>query len=245
MSIDDVETIAKAYRGYAKAVENSDAVRNEPWVGSSYLISASYFLLFDPQSAVEMFYSAALSYKKMQHPFWIVCGICSNNFDDLLNYNDLKESYFPSGNSESYFYRTLSKFYQSEDFFEPLESHQRLRGKIPGTDIPYAIVFDVMSESNGWESRINPKDLPRLSRFSELLRRAFEPTALSRLDNFHWKMLQGTVLPFDPQSVALVLTFIKKWKQHHNFNKLEEYLEANDDEKLILNAANKLLSNGD
>ncbi len=120
--------------------------------------------------------------------------------------------------------------------------NQWFKGKLPRTDITFELVFDVMTETNTWRNDRDSGHERSLNRFSELLRRAYEPTALSRADQFHWNKMIGTILPFDPQGLALIATFTKKWNLNHSFKDLSQSIEASNDQKLLLRVANGIIS---
>lgn len=244
---DKVSNMATAYRGYALALEKEEPGKvdqNGPWIASSYLISASFFLLTDPAAAKEMFFRAALIYQRLGVSFWTVCAICADNFEGILNNKERLNNEDFVNNPRDGFYNILTTFYNSTSYFEPYWPNPFYKGKLPRIDIPYRLVFEVMVESNNWKERYidGSRDL---SKFSELLRRAFEPTALSKADHFHWSKVQGTILPFDPQGLALVVTFTKKWRQEHNFNELLELIEADNEQKTLLRIANEIVSGED
>lgn len=235
---EEVINLATAYAGYARAIELENQDRHTAWIASSFLISASFFLLFDPVTARQTFFEAAIRYLKLRNSFWQVCGICADNFQGILAAPI--EKIYPPDSSSNGFYDMLTAFYKADSYFE--WPARRFRGKLPNSDITYQLVLDTIAESNEWvDSSLSDKAY-LLNKFSELLRRAYEPTALSQSDSYHWNKLKGTVLPFDPQSLALTVLFTKKWNRNHRFSDLVELVEANRGQKQLLFAANGMIS---
>ncbi|QEM07881.1 hypothetical protein DIU31_031880 [Mucilaginibacter rubeus] len=244
----DADSLADVYEGYAGALELlEDKNEQLPWVASSWLISALFRLTTEPAKATEAFAYAASAYQRLNLPIWRLCAICAlGNQRQNLNPNVLESSI----SDEEQFYKLL------QDHFTVDKERRRAKvypdsvpwmewvnvkfaGKVPKLNVPYSLVTQTLYDSQHWSSS---EKYDYLVNFTELVKRISEFTELSQAADYHWKHLQGSIIPFEPAGVALIIVFLNKWLVTNSFKSLITEVKLNNSQQVLLLIVNEMLS---
>lgn len=234
----DVRNIADAYAGYGDALIDHAKIKKLPFAASSLLIGALYKVIIAPQQARDLFARASHAYRELGMPIWRLCSICAQNNSSGL---DSEKLALNSYNDEDSFYASLQRFdYNSQivgnlNFIWSNENEQRYSGRVPGLNVPYKLVIEVLNDSrNG----LYTEKSPGLNSFSNLLRRLSELTELYQSDGYHWKNLEGAIVPFEPAALAIVIVVLKTWLRVETYDFIFKHLdELNQQDKVLLEIA--------
>lgn len=241
---DQLENLADAYRGYAQALGKSPQGEANPvLVASSYAISAVYRSIVDPPGARSTFRQAALAYRKLHNPSWIIYAICAND-GELFQADGFSKA--ARATEIGHFYSVLARFYlqvtrqqgKIARHFDQMSWVDSFHGSIDQMNIPYKLVVRVINESGNWD-RENKK--PDTRGFSELIRRFNETLEIKQSDSFHWNNLMGNMLPLEPVSIAISVVLVKRWLQAYSPVELIESLDVAGSTGVILLIASELV----
>jgi len=239
-----LKNLADAYRGYAQALaKTSEGEANPIFVASSYAISAVYRSIIDPAGARSTFREAALAYRKLNNPAWIIYAICA---DELELFQADSQSKPARSTETGDFYSLLARFYlqlslQQEKIGRHVDQtylEDSFYGRIDQMNIPYNLVVQVINESRNWGYE-NKK--PDTRGFSELIRRFNETLEIKQSDSFHWDNLMGNMLPLEPVSIAISVVLVKRWMQAYSPDELFERLDIDGSQRIILQIVSELV----
>jgi|GEM_PF-6542828 len=244
----DLELLANSYRGYAAALRKQEGSKiNLQLIASSYAISAIFQLISEPGKAPVLFHQAAKCYREFGLPVWVLYAICSNNYQQLLDQSELP-FFEKNGADQHNFYYLLQQYFFSTGSghhgsiiprHDQMHWDEKYLGKIDRLNIPFNFIVKVMNESEHWRTGTKR---PKLIVFPELIRRLNELTELKQADQFHWRNLQGTVLPVEPAALALTVMFLRRWLDFNSYNKLMIMLELNKLDRSLLDMAHELIT---
>lgn len=245
---DDAETLADVYEGYAGAIElQEDKNEQLPWVASSWLISALFRLTTEPAKATEAFAYAASAYQRLNLPIWRLCAICAlGEQRQNLDPNELESPI----SDEEQFYKLLQDHFivdkerrRAKNYRDSISwmewGNVRLAGKVPKLNVPYSLVIQTLYDSQHWSSS---EKYEYLTNFTALVKRISELTELSQAADYHWKHLQGSIIPFEPAGVALIIVFLNKWLLTNSFKSFITEVKLNNRQQVLLLIVNEMLS---
>lgn len=244
---EDAESLADVYEGYAGALElQEDKNEQLPWVASSWLISALFRLTTEPAKATEAFAYAASAYQRLNLPIWRLCAICAlGDQRQNLNPDELESSI----SDEAQFYKLLQDHFnvdkqrhRAKNYRDSIPSMEwgnvKLAGKVPKLNVPYSLVTQTLYDSQHWSSS---EKYDYLTNFTELVKRISEITELSQAADYHWKHLQGSIIPFEPAGVALIIVLLNKWLLTNSFKSLMTEVKLNNSQQVLLLIVNDML----
>jgi len=223
MNTEDAENVALAYEWRAKILSEERLKDRLPVIASCYLISALFNVLFDTVKSRELFSLAAEHYRELRLPIWRVLAICSQtqNSDDLTA---------PVKSDADNFYRLLQAINNDSDWEQrgfkitsDVLSDLSIPGRIDRINIPYRLVISALREAQqqaaDWVSK------PKLTNFSAVLDRFAELIQQYQEDTFHWQHIQGPIIPFEPEVLAITVVLVKMWMKKVEFEKLTQMIE--------------------
>jgi len=246
---EDLNNLIVAYGGYAEVLQKRE--NNEelyPWIASNLLYSASLQLIVSPELSKPMFREAAFFFRKLQMPFWKICAICADDQELIFSdHNDIKTHNSNLQSQEELFYAILlnydrEMFRTTKSFSGKTEIESQsflLKGKIGKIGIPFKFISELINESREWNEHTTPDSI---GKFSELLNRIYELVEVNQSDDFHWRSLNGSILPIEPLGLALVIIFVRRWLKKSDFLVLKSLYNFNSNQLMLLDIANELIA---
>jgi hypothetical protein len=214
-----IERLALLHQGNASAHlnripegrERRDSHRSG-WTQQSMLaasglaIAASYWSLIDPRKAVDCYRRSALAYRTIGHGYWIVVALASGNQEliaEVLYMIDEERSPSPDRIAFAMVANEMSGGDGRGRRMDTLRAHWEHAGNAPigRLGIPldhYARCAEAMREARS--------DRSARSFFTEganYIHRAAEVIRTASHDKFHWSNFQSTILPAEPEAVAM------------------------------------------
>ncbi|MFP9097923.1 hypothetical protein ACLI09_02615 [Flavobacterium sp. RHBU_24] len=243
---EDAVNVAQAYEGYARALSKVDSDKNITFVASSWLISALYQSLLDPQKAKRLFALSADSFFQIQSPLWRLCEICAQGATgDRFSKSKSREDF----DDEDFFYRLLQQYDADPDSGFALylgqnsEMNFPLTGRVPHLNIPYQVVIEAMNEVDSTHFTSNGKSI---NHFSNLIGRLGELISLYQTDEYRWRNVQGPILPFEPAALAITIVLVKKWCINNTYEELLDRLKGMNTTQIpLLQIAYELLNSNE
>lgn len=173
---------------------------------SGLVISASLWSLVDAAKAVEIYRRASTIYRQLDHSYWLPLALVSASDKTLAEIrSSLPDA--PTLNAQTVAFGLISNelFYRERDAAdtERLRNQWRHLGNIPvgRLGIPldhYGQCADAMRDA---------RHERRIGRFMEAaanyVRRAAEVVRGASHDRFHWRRLHSSILPAEPEAVAM------------------------------------------
>jgi hypothetical protein len=213
-----VERLARMHEGNAvahmkRAAQPHEADASRPgWsqdqmlAASSFVIAASYWSLIDPHRATEGYRNATKVYRDMGHDYWIVLAVATANSNwtvPMLSAVDEMRAPSPQTVAFAMVCNEMYDSYDSGPRTERLNSRWREIGNYPigRLGIPldyYARCARAMRIARGDRNveRFFAEAANYVHRAAEVLRSASH-------DRFHWLRLESTILPAEPEAVAM------------------------------------------
>jgi hypothetical protein len=214
-----VERLALMHEGNAMAHMKRAAERQEAgdasrsgWTqhqmlaASSFVIAASYWSLIDPRRAVKGYRNTARIYREMRHDYWIVLALASANDNEITPaLYAVDETPAPNPQMVA-FAMVCNEMYDADhngSRAERLNSHWREIGNYPigRLGIPldyYARCAQAMRAARAKKSVEN-----FFAEVANYVHRAAEVIRNASHDRFHWLRLESTILPAEPEAVAI------------------------------------------
>jgi hypothetical protein len=229
--IEDIAILADVYEGYAFSLEESLSEERfleiQPWRSSSLLLAAIFKSLLNPYESKVLFREAALNYQAIGNQFWKILAICALDREILLTQQALPIEDRSEVDETSYFYNLLSQCWLSS--FDENQFHnsfpnylQQAQGeslqKVGRLEIPIRLFTRTMIDSLEWRS-----SQPKLQNWRTLLDRANESVEISKSDRFHWERLPGSIVPLEPEILAVCISLGSRWlSMNHSLEELRE-----------------------
>jgi hypothetical protein len=248
--IEDIAVLADAYEGYAFSFEESSLEENfleiQPWRSSSLLLAAIFRSLLSPNKSRALFHAATLNYRGIGNQFWKVLAICSLDQELLTTEQVLPGKDSPEISEPLYFYDLLSQCWlsslregQPQQAFERYLQQARKKPfqKVGRLEIPMRLYTNVMMDSLEWSS---PR--PEIQNWRALLYRANESVELSQSDRFHWESMPGSIVPLEPEILAVCISLGSRWlSMNHSLSELSERINIQGSAEVPLLIAIDLL----
>lgn len=214
-----IERLARMHEGNAVAHmkraaewhENSDVPRlgwsqHQMLAASGFVIAASYWSLINPRRAIEGYRNTSKMYRDMGHDYWVVLALATANSNWTIPVlSAVDEMHAPSPQTVA-FAMVCNQMYDdlgSGARAERLDSRWREIGNYPigRLGIPldhYARCAQAMrtAREKGNAERFFSEAANYVHRAAEVLRSASH-------DRFHWLRLESTILPAEPEAVAI------------------------------------------
>jgi hypothetical protein len=173
---------------------------------SGFVIAASYWSLIDARKAVALYRVATKIYHDMGHGYWMVLALTSANENEITPIlSVVDETPVPSPQTVA-FAMISNEMYDTDRHgarAERLNAHWRQVGNYPigRLGIPldyYAHCAQAMHAARAEKSaeRFIVEAVNYVHRAAEVLRSASH-------DRFHWLRLESTILPAEPEAVAM------------------------------------------
>jgi hypothetical protein len=215
-----IEVLALVHEGNAKAKmrvgsesQKAGEVQRKGWAqhtmlsASSFVIAASCWSLLDPRKAVEDYRNAMRLYRSMEHDYWAVLALASMSFEDMeavLSAIDEMSEPGPQIVAFGMVCNAISHDDRYESRAERLNKHRRRVGDFPVGRLGISLeqyarcaeAFHAAREKKDGRERLLREGSTYVRRASEVLRGASH-------DRFHWLRLQSTILPAEPEAVAM------------------------------------------
>jgi hypothetical protein len=180
--------------------------QHEMLAASGLVIAASYWSLLEPRKAVTLYRKAAESYQRRGHGYGMVLALASasaNNIAGMLS--ALSET--PDPTPQTIAFAMVANEVSDSDLragrAERLNADWRHAGNVPigRLGIPldhYARCAQAMHAARG------DKSVERFfSKAADFVHRAAEVLRSASHDRFHWAQLRSTILPAEPEAVAM------------------------------------------
>lgn len=145
-----------------------------------------------------------------------------------------------------YFYDLLSQCWlsslregQPQQVFERYLQQARKKPfqKVGRLEIPMRLYTNVMMDSLEWSS---PR--PEIQNWRALLYRANESIELSQSDRFHWESMPGSIVPIEPEILAVCISLGSRWlSMNHSLSELSERFNIQGSAEVPLLIAIELL----
>lgn len=241
-----VKNLYSAYNGYANYLSAFENQKYNSYIASSFLIAGTFQLLINPQTAIEILAKSAIYYKKENNSFWKIIAICSNDIN-LINENT-NSKFLVSVLPEMHFHEMLSnQFKQSLDGKIDFSFNESPFISMPvgRLKIPMKIYLDAFTELSILDNPRNYIESSFRAALSILLNRGSETIQMLRADNYHWRKLNGTFIPVEPEILAtcICLCQLLRIKRVNIIELVDDLRFVNAVAKIPLLIASDLTSN--
>jgi hypothetical protein len=222
----DVRNIADANAGYAAFIQRDISERAAdsrepvetllPWLASCWLMGGILKSLVSPEEALPLFRSAAQVYRQLKHPFWKVAAVCGLDKELLLT-EELIPSQMVETTPNEYLYEQLRLSYlartssTTRKIPNTLEQQgitaRTLRLRRAGRlNLPLQLYLEALENTSPITYKsVNDVGDP----LRDLLYRAQESTELASADSYHWRHLRGSVVPIEPELLAVCINIVQ------------------------------------
>jgi hypothetical protein len=174
---------------------------------SGLVISASYWSLIAPGRAVEHYRQATGIFRALGHSYWMVLALASANESDIaLMPGAIDETPDPSPQAVAFAMigNEVANADRSAVRADRLTQHWRHFGNTPIGRLGIPLDHYVHCAQAMRAARTD-KDMGRfVAAAAAYLHRAAEVIRSASHDRFHWLSLQSTILPAEPEAVAIV-----------------------------------------
>lgn len=208
--------LAKAYAGYANALRDADSRDIRIKRASSFVIAASYFALIDLDKAHTCFWEASHEYSMLQNPFAFTLAVCSTKPEGVEGLNRLTEQLDEKSPIKSsidpFFYQLPYRFWLTES----LKDAPKLkiwpvlgieRQPVGRLGLPIMLYEEVYTSAlSSALSYSKSENTGLIASVTNLLKRVAEITHTAMQDKYHWRSLNSTVLPVEPEILATMLS---------------------------------------
>ena len=213
------EGIAAAHVGHASRLRDADRSeradrprRQGEWsqdamlAASGLVIAASCWSLIEPKKAISLYRRAAHTYRNMGHSFWVVLALASANAREIAAIREWVDEHreFPH---VAVAFGMVADAVADRDSqgarSERLEAQWRHVGNVPvgRLGIPLDNYAQCARAMRALRYEPNPEFFLRA--VTDYVGRAAEVRRTASHDTFHWKRLMSTVLPAEPEAVAM------------------------------------------
>jgi hypothetical protein len=180
--------------------------QHEMLAASSLVIAASLWSMIDPHRAVRMYRNAARFYRAIGHAYWMVLALASGARDEIFETADVVDE-TPISNPQAIAFAMVANEVRDDRRrsarSEHLDAEWRHAGNIPvgRLGIPldhYGRCAQAMRQAR---SRKNVERF--VSDAANYVHRAAEVLRTASHDRFHWKQLHSSILPAEPEAIAM------------------------------------------
>jgi hypothetical protein len=214
-----IDRLARVHEGNAvahlkRAAEQHeiDAAPRMGWsqhlmlAASGFVISASYWSLIAPSRAVAHYRQATEIYRALGHSYWMVLALASASENDIASMPAaIDETPTPSPQTVAFAMigNEVANADRSGVRAERLNEHWRHAGNPPIGRL--GIPLDYYARcAQAMRAARTKKDMARfIADAAAYLHRAAEVIRSASHDRFHWLGLQSTILPAEPEAVAI------------------------------------------
>jgi hypothetical protein len=214
-----IERLALAYTGNAAAhLELTEAPLHDREIltfggsqhellgASSLVIAASYWSLIDPNRAVVLYRHATAVYRAMGHSYWMVLALASGSRNDIFRIPsafDEMSAPTPQAIAFAMVAEAMGNSERQSKREERLNTAWRHVGNAPVGRL--GIPLDHYGRcAEAMRAARNSRNIERFfTEAGNYVRRAAEIVRTASHDQFHWRRLQSTVLPAEPEAVAM------------------------------------------
>ena len=214
-----IERLAVAHEGNAAAhlrsaedqAKHSEARRpgwnqHQMLGASSLAIAASYWSLIEPRRAVALYRRATEVYRAIDHSYWMVVALASGGGRDVRSMpSAIDEMSAPSPQAIAFAMvgNEMTNNERGGKREERLNSEWRHVGNVPVGRL--GIPLDHYGRcAQAMRAARSSKDIDRFfTEAGNYVRRAAEVVRSASHDRFHWLRLQSTILPAEPEAVAM------------------------------------------
>ncbi len=172
---------------------------------SSVVIAASYWSLISPGKAVLAYGMGAEMYRRMGHSYWLALALASVNEDEMARMPSVvEETRVPTAQTVAFalICNEVSSNHRNSRY-ELLNTHWKHTGNVPIGRL--GIPLDHYGRcANAMRAAREEKNIDRfLAEAGNYVHRAAEIVRTASHDRFHWRRLQSTILPAEPEAVAI------------------------------------------
>jgi hypothetical protein len=173
---------------------------------SSLAIAASLWSLIEPARATRLYRTAAHLYREIGHGYWIVLALASGSEHEIATVASVTDESPPLSPQTVAFALVANEVSESRlrgTLSEVLDSHWRHTGNLPigRLRIPLDYYAHCAQAMRGARAEKNADRF--FSEAGNYVRRAAEVLRSARHDRFHWPRLETTILPAEPEAVAM------------------------------------------
>jgi hypothetical protein len=214
-----VERVALVYEGNAMAhlkrapgqyevaaAPRSDWTQHYMLAASSFVIAASYWSLVATRKALTVYRAAADIYRELGHEYWVVLALAASNGNDFapaLSAIDEMLSPNPQTIAFAMVWNELHPTERRDLRAKHLFLRWRETGNYPigrlGIPLDY---YGQLAQGIHFARQEKNPDLFFFAA-ADYLRRAAEVIRTASHDRFHWLRLESTILPAEPEAVAI------------------------------------------
>jgi hypothetical protein len=172
---------------------------------SGLVLAASCWSLVEPRKAASLYLQAAEVYRGMGHSYWLVLALASGNSQEIAGLSGWLSERRLSHLAVAF--GLVGEAVRSEkrpaSQSERLETHWRHVGNVPVGRL--GIPLDTYGECARAmrAARVAQRPEPFISAARNYLARAGEVRRMASHDTFHWQRLMSTVLPAEPEAIAM------------------------------------------
>jgi len=173
---------------------------------SGFVVAASYWSLIDARKAVALYRAATKIYRDMRHGYWIVLALASASENEIAPVlSTVDEIRAPSPQTVA-FAMICNEMYDAGrrgQRSERLVAHWRQAGNYPIGRLGIPLDYYVRCAQAMHDARAKKSVEGFLVEVATYVHRAAEVLRSASHDRFHWLRLESTVLPAEPEAVAM------------------------------------------
>jgi hypothetical protein len=181
---------------------------------SGLAIAASHWSLLDPKRARVCFLDAMQIYHRLDHSYWMALALCSSDGKamDLLAREIPAQADRPSLPTDALAFMIVAESVprlgeRMAGLREALGRHLRVHGNRPVGRL--GVPLEEYLRCRDTLQRASSQDPGRFSTVvGAFMHRATEPVRLAMHDRFHWSRLRSSVLPVEPEALAVAMTAV-------------------------------------
>jgi hypothetical protein len=193
---------------YATSAGPHSWSQHEMLAASSMVIAASYWSMIDPQKALAAYRKSTDIYRRMGHSYWMVLALVSANSDAIIEMLSEFDETTPAGPQNIGLAMIGNQIINSnrrEARAEHLNAYWRETGNVPvgrlGIPLDYYVrCAEAIRTTRGGNNRRR-----FFAEAANYVNRATEVIRTASHDQFHWLRLRSTVLPAEPEAVAVTM----------------------------------------
>ncbi len=180
--------------------------KHEMLAASSLVIAASYWSLIAPTKAIRCYRRATEIYRTMNHSYWMVLALASASANEIATMPSAIDE-TPALSPQTVAFGMVGNEMSDADGRgtreERLDAHWHHAGNIPIGRL--GIPLDHYARcAHAIRAARREKNIEHFfAEAANYVQRAAEIVRSASHDRFHWRLLQSTVLPAEPEAVAV------------------------------------------
>jgi hypothetical protein len=186
--------------------------QHEMLAASGFIVAASYWSLIDARKAVELYATAAETYRQLDHEYWIVAALAAGPRQRGAWPSRSQESLERSPQTVAFEMLWRATVSSDERTLPPeLETAREHFGNVPVGRLRIPLyVYGRCAEA------LRERDVHSMSvEAPGYVARAAEVIEAASRDHLHWQSLRTAILPAEPEAVATIASFARVARELH------------------------------